>query len=73
MKEVKVNAFEELAMKEMMTVDGGGVGAVVGGFISKAYSKPVKYTKHDKGGKFTVTRPASKTMVRIGNAISKYC
>ena len=26
MKEVKVNAFEELAMDEMMAVDGGGIG-----------------------------------------------
>ena len=73
MKEVKVNALEELAMDEMMAVDGGGVGSIIGGVISKAYSKPVKYPKHDKSGAFTVTRPASKTMVRIGNAISKYC
>lgn len=69
MKEVKVNAFEELAMNEMMAVDGGGPATVVGNFISRAYSKPVTYKKHDKGSTFEVTRPANKTMVKVGKVI----
>ena len=70
MKEVKVNAFEELAMEEMMAVDGGGAATAVGNFISRAYSKPVTYKKHDKGSTFEVTRPASKTMVKVGKAMA---
>lgn len=66
MKEVKVNAFEELAMDEMITVDGGIVsgGCVAGGLALMAvgYNARTGYTRTaNRGGKtYSVTyKPTS--------------
>lgn len=56
MKEVKVNAFEELAMDEMMAVDGGG-----------NFETPLVKLLH-----FNYHRPYTRTVNRRGKTTVSY-
>ena len=59
---------------EMMAVSGGSLlGQVGGAILSRGYGKSVTYRKHDKGHTHYVTRPASKTMRRVGSFLKTYC
>lgn len=61
-------------MNEMMAIDGGGLTDTIlqagGKTITNAYSKPVTYTRRDKWGRVSATRPASNFMACVGRAMS---